>query len=128
MRVRRNGRIICRSSQLRVTQTHYKPFIVRRLCQRAPITVANLSYRAIHGRIVNRQRPPRRERRVGVSSRYWVQKMRVLVIEDEPGVAAFVKKGLREASYAVDVADDGQTGFRLAASREYDTIVLDLML
>jgi len=54
--------------------------------------------------------------------------MRVLVIEDEPGVAAFVKKGLREASYAVDVADDGQTGFRLAASREYDTIVLDLML
>ncbi len=54
--------------------------------------------------------------------------MRVLVIEDEPGVAAFVKRGLREASYAVDVADDGQTGYRLAATREYDTIVLDLML
>src|SRR5262245_51918426 len=54
--------------------------------------------------------------------------MRVLVIEDEPAVAAFVKKGLREAAYAVDVADDGQTGYRLAATREYDTIVLDLML
>ncbi len=54
--------------------------------------------------------------------------MRVLVIEDEPGVAAFVKRGLREASYAVDVAADGQNGFRLAATGEYDTIVLDLML
>ena len=54
--------------------------------------------------------------------------MRVLVIEDEPGVAGFVEKGLREASYGVDLADNGNDGFELARSRKYDVIVLDLML
>lgn len=54
--------------------------------------------------------------------------MRVLVIEDEPGVAGFVRKGLREASYAVDLTDNGVDGFNLACSNEYDVIVLDLML
>ncbi|MBU0716834.1 MAG: heavy metal response regulator transcription factor [Planctomycetes bacterium] len=54
--------------------------------------------------------------------------MRVLVIEDEPGVAAFVRKGLREASYAVDVSDNGIDGLHLASSNEYDVVVLDLML
>lgn len=54
--------------------------------------------------------------------------MRVLVIEDEPGVAGFVEKGLHEASYAVDLADNGVDGFELARSRKYDLIVLDLML
>ena len=54
--------------------------------------------------------------------------MRVLVVEDEPGVAAFLKKGLREASYAVDVADNGVDGAHLAATEGYDLIVLDLML
>ena len=54
--------------------------------------------------------------------------MRVLVIEDEPDVAGFVRKGLREASYAVDVSDNGIDGLRLACSSEYDVIVLDLML
>ena len=42
--------------------------------------------------------------------------MRVLVIEDEPGVAGFLKKGLREASYAVDLADNGIDGARRACS------------
>ncbi len=54
--------------------------------------------------------------------------MRVLVIEDEPGVAGFVRKGLCEASYAVDVSDDGIDGLNLACSNQYDAIVLDLML
>jgi heavy metal response regulator len=54
--------------------------------------------------------------------------MRILVIEDEPGVAGFVKKGLREASYAVDVSNNGTDGFNLACSSQYDAIVLDLML
>ncbi len=54
--------------------------------------------------------------------------MRILVIDDEPGVAAFVEKGLREASFAVDVARDGITGDHLARTEEYDLIVLDLML
>jgi len=54
--------------------------------------------------------------------------MRVLVIEDEPGVAGFLKKGLREASYAVDLVDNGSDGLRKAVSVTYDAIVLDLML
>ncbi|MFH1416731.1 MAG: response regulator, partial [Planctomycetota bacterium] len=54
--------------------------------------------------------------------------MRVLVIEDEPGVASFLKKGLSEASYAVDLADNGIDGSHLACTGHYDVIVLDLML
>lgn len=54
--------------------------------------------------------------------------MRVLVVEDEPGVAAFLKNGLREASYAVEVADNGSDGLHLAVIEEFDIIVLDLML
>ena len=54
--------------------------------------------------------------------------MRILVIEDDPGVAAFVGKGLREAAYATDLADNGIDGFDLACSNQYDVIVLDLML
>ncbi len=54
--------------------------------------------------------------------------MRLLVIEDEPGVAGFLKKGLREASYAVDLADNGIDGLHKAVTETYDTIVLDLMV
>ena len=54
--------------------------------------------------------------------------MRVLVIEDEPSVAGFVRKGLREASYAVDLADNGVDGLNVACANQYDVIVLDLML
>lgn len=54
--------------------------------------------------------------------------MRVLVIEDDPGVASFLRKGLREASYSVDVAADGVDGEHLAKSQSYDVILLDLML
>ncbi len=54
--------------------------------------------------------------------------MRVLVIEDEPGVASFLKKGLREASYAVDLTDNGIDGLHMAVTETYDAIVLDLML
>ncbi len=54
--------------------------------------------------------------------------MRVLVIEDEPGVAGFLSKGLREASYAVDLADNGVDGLHKAVTETYDAVVLDLML
>ncbi|MBN2563947.1 MAG: heavy metal response regulator transcription factor [Phycisphaerae bacterium] len=54
--------------------------------------------------------------------------MRVLVIEDDPGVASFLRKGLREASYAVDVAENGVDGSHAARTGHYDVIVLDLML
>jgi len=54
--------------------------------------------------------------------------MRVLVVEDEPGVARFVEQGLKEAGYAVDVAMDGMEGLSYARSADYDAIVLDIML
>lgn len=54
--------------------------------------------------------------------------MRVLVVEDEPGVAQFVQQGLTEAGYAVDVAVDGLDGLEFALSKSYDVIILDIML
>jgi two-component system OmpR family response regulator len=54
--------------------------------------------------------------------------MRVLVIEDEPELASVVARALREASYAVDEARDGEAGLFKATAWEYDAIVLDLML
>jgi heavy metal response regulator len=54
--------------------------------------------------------------------------MRILVVEDEKKVASFIKKGLEEDYYSVDVAMDGKEGTRLALSEEYDLIILDIML
>jgi len=55
-------------------------------------------------------------------------KMRILVIEDEKKITDFIKRGLKEEGYAVDVAYDGQEGEFLAKTNEYDLILLDLML
>ena len=54
--------------------------------------------------------------------------MRVLVVEDEPGIAQFVRQGLSEAGYAVDVARDGREGLDYALSAEYDLLILDILL
>ncbi len=54
--------------------------------------------------------------------------MRLLIVEDEKKVAGFIKKGLEEETYAVDVAYDGEAGFHLAGVNQYDMIILDLML
>ncbi len=54
--------------------------------------------------------------------------MRILVVEDEHKIANSIKKGLEQESYAVDVAYDGQKGFDLAISEDYDLIILDLLL
>jgi DNA-binding response OmpR family regulator len=54
--------------------------------------------------------------------------MRILVIEDEHKIARAIKKGLEQESYAVDLAFDGAYGYDLAATEDYDVIVLDLML
>jgi len=55
--------------------------------------------------------------------------MRVLIVEDEPRLAANIACSLREsAGYAVDVANDGQEGLFMAESNEYDVVLLDLML
>lgn len=57
-----------------------------------------------------------------------VERMRILIIEDEKKVAEFVRHGLKEEGYAVDVAFDGEQGYFMAADNEYDLILLDLML
>ncbi|MFJ5115798.1 response regulator transcription factor [Streptomyces sp. NPDC088551] len=54
--------------------------------------------------------------------------MRVLVVEDEPHIAAAVERGLRAEGFGVDVAEDGDKGLLLARRNEYAVIVLDLML
>lgn len=54
--------------------------------------------------------------------------MNVLVVEDEQKVAAFLRSGLEEQGYRVEVAYDGQTGEKLATSNNYDIIVLDVVL
>ncbi len=54
--------------------------------------------------------------------------MKILVVEDEAGVSGFVKQGLTEAGYSVDVARDGSDGLEYALAYEYDAIVLDIML
>lgn len=54
--------------------------------------------------------------------------VRVLLVEDEPTIANFIRQGLTESGYAVDVAIDGQEGLDFALSAEYDVLVLDIML
>jgi DNA-binding response OmpR family regulator len=54
--------------------------------------------------------------------------VKILVVEDEKKVAAFIRRGLVEQSYSVDTAHDGVEGERLARSNAYDAIILDLML
>lgn len=54
--------------------------------------------------------------------------MRLLVIEDEIRLAEFLKKGLAEAGYVVDVAHDGIDGLHLAVEGTYDLVILDVML
>jgi two-component system OmpR family response regulator len=54
--------------------------------------------------------------------------MRILVVEDDPTLAEFVAKGLQEAGYVVDIADDGRRGLDLAAANRPDLAVVDVML
>ncbi len=54
--------------------------------------------------------------------------MRILLVEDEPTIANFIRQGLTEAGYAVDVARDGQEGLEYAQAAAYDVLVLDIML
>jgi heavy metal response regulator len=57
-----------------------------------------------------------------------VKRMRLLVVEDEKKVAGFIKRGLQEEGYAVDVASDGKTGLAMALDRVHDLILLDIHL
>jgi len=54
--------------------------------------------------------------------------MRILVADDEAKIAQFIRKGLKEDGYAVDVASDGDEALQLALQEDYDAVVLDIML
>jgi two-component system copper resistance phosphate regulon response regulator CusR len=54
--------------------------------------------------------------------------MKILVIEDEAKTVKFLKKGLCEAGYVVDIAEDGLDGLHLALEGDFDLIILDVML
>ena len=54
--------------------------------------------------------------------------MRILLVEDDRKVASFIRKGLTEEGYAVDVAHEGETGLAMGLDRLHDVIVLDVML
>ncbi|HQT83590.1 MULTISPECIES: response regulator transcription factor [Acidiphilium] len=54
--------------------------------------------------------------------------MRILIVEDDKDVAGFVVKGLREAGHTVEHADNGRDGLFMAASENFDAIILDRML
>ena len=54
--------------------------------------------------------------------------MRILLVEDEPSAARMLAKGLREQTYAVDVAADGEAALEQAYLNSYDLVILDVML
>lgn len=54
--------------------------------------------------------------------------MKVLIVEDEHKIASSIKKGLEQESFIVDIAFDGEEGYNLASTEEYEVILLDVML
>lgn len=54
--------------------------------------------------------------------------MRILIVEDEKKLAGYIKKGLEENHFAVDVSDDGEDGLFVLNTNEYDLVILDIML
>ena len=54
--------------------------------------------------------------------------MKILIVEDEPKTAAYLKKGLEENGYVADVAGDGETGAYMARQGGYELVILDVML
>ncbi|UCG12900.1 MAG: response regulator, partial [Deltaproteobacteria bacterium] len=54
--------------------------------------------------------------------------MRILLVEDEKKVSSFIKKGLQEEGYAVDLASDGETGLLMGLDGVHDLIILDINL
>ena len=54
--------------------------------------------------------------------------MKILLVEDDKNVARFIEKGLKENSFSVDIAENGEDGLHLATQENYDLIILDIML
>jgi two-component system copper resistance phosphate regulon response regulator CusR len=57
-----------------------------------------------------------------------MDKIKILVVEDEPKVAAFIKEGLEEEQYEVTTVFDGHFGLKIASEQKFDVILIDLML
>jgi DNA-binding response OmpR family regulator len=57
-----------------------------------------------------------------------MERVRILVVEDNPDLASAIRHGLNEHGYSVDVAHEGYRGEELAATEPYDLVILDLML
>ena len=55
-------------------------------------------------------------------------RMNVLIVEDEPRIAAFVERGLRAEGFGVQTAGDGEVGYAMACDEDVDLVILDLML
>lgn len=54
--------------------------------------------------------------------------MRILIVEDEPGIFKFLQQGLEEESFSVDIAENGNKGLQLALTGDYDLLLLDWMV
>ncbi|HLW18844.1 MAG TPA: response regulator transcription factor [Cyclobacteriaceae bacterium] len=54
--------------------------------------------------------------------------MNILLLEDEPGIANFIKQGLEEEAYSVDIEENGTDGLQRALSGQYDLLLLDWMV
>jgi DNA-binding response OmpR family regulator len=74
------------------------------------------------------RRPVGRGPGSGVRLAYITPAMKILVIEDDPTVGQFVKRGLEEQRWTVDLVANGEEGERMAASDAYDLVILDLRL
>jgi len=54
--------------------------------------------------------------------------MKILIVEDEPKVASFIKKGLEESNYEAEIAYDGLSAYKLALQYQYDLFILDVII
>lgn len=54
--------------------------------------------------------------------------MKVLIIEDDAKIRAYIEKGMKEAGHVVDLAEDGETGLHLASTEKFDVLIVDRML
>jgi len=100
-------------------------------CTLGPETYAfamSATTRAGRGDALSAPKTPAGEVERGEAAQAVAGVTRVLVIEDEPGIADFVQRGLEAEGFAVQSAPDGIEGERLAASGDCDAVVLDLML
>ncbi len=54
--------------------------------------------------------------------------MRILIVEDDPGIANVIRRGLIDQHYSVDIAGDGEVGLDMALCNDYDLVILDILL